>query len=179
MSEVIWKIEPEKSRIGFKVKHMLVSRVIGRFGRFTGTWKFDPENIDQSVIDAVIESASITTHDPVRDEHLISDEFLDAKKYPHVLFHASRIQPLGHDEWNVQGEMTLHGVTRPIQFKMRGTPLKGVFASVQLSRKEFDLTWNKMIEAGGVLVGDEISVDLSIQWVKEIQPSGSAWAPLG
>lgn len=179
MAQEKWKVEPGRSKINFTVKHMVISKVQGSFSRFSGTWLLDPDHPETSSMEAMVDVKSIDTRDRTRDEHLISSEFFDSETYPFIRFQSSKMEPRGKDRWSVDGVLSMHGLSRPCHFEMKGDPLIGISVEFPLNRKDFNLTWNKMIEAGGIMVGEEISVSLKIDWVKEALSSREAWAPLG
>lgn len=171
-----WNLDPVHSVAEFKVKHMMISNVKGQFTGISGTLTFDEADISNSRVEATIDASSINTRDAQRDAHLKSADFFDVEKYPVLSFRSTRVQRTGDDELNVAGELTIRGVTREVTFKVEGptAPAKdpwgnlrvGLSAVTKINRKDFGLTWNAALETGGILVGDEITITLDVQFVK-------------
>jgi polyisoprenoid-binding protein YceI len=172
----VWTIDPAHTVAEFKVKHMMISNVKGRFSGVAGELVFDEADIANSRVIATLDAASINTGDPQRDAHLKSADFLDADNFPTLTFGSSRITRRGDADLDVEGELTIHGVTRKVVFTVEGPtpPGKdpwgkmriGVFATTKINRKDFGLTWNAALETGGILVGDELSISLDVQFVQ-------------
>lgn len=165
------EIDRSHSEVAFQVRHLL-SKVRGRFAEFGGTIQFDAANPESSRVDVTIQAASIDTTEGDRDKHLRSADFFDVEKYPTLRFVSTSVRPRGGSLYDVEGDLTIHGVTRPVVLpaSFLGTALdpwgntKFVFeAELTLNRKDFGLTWNAALETGGFLVGDEVRVSLSIQ----------------
>ena len=160
----------------FKVKHMMISNVKGQFTRVTGLLSRDESDVTNSRVEASVEAASINTRDEQRDTHLKSADFLDAEKFPTLSFKSTRITRTGNGELAVAGDLTIRGVTRNVVFTVEGpTPPArdpwrntrlGLSATTKINRKDFGLTWNTALETGGVLVGDEVTITLDVQFVK-------------
>ena len=172
-----FQIDPSHSSTSFSVKHLVISTVRGQFDKTTGTVKLDDADLAGSSVTAVIDANSIDTREPKRDAHLKSPDFFDTAKYPEITFKSSKVSktPAGYD---VQGALTLHGVTRPVTLAVEATPeikgmggeaRRGFSASTKISRKQFGLAWNAAVEAGPV-VGDEVAITLDIEAVKQ-QPA--------
>ncbi len=164
-------IDRSHSEVAFQVRHLL-SKVRGRFADFNGTIAFDESNPQNSRIDVTIHAASIDTAEGDRDTHLRSADFFDVEKYPTLSFKSTSVTPRRDATYDVSGDLTIHGVTRPVVLaaSFLGTAqdpwgnTKFVFeAELTLNRKDFGLTWNAALETGGFLVGDEVRVLLSIQ----------------
>jgi polyisoprenoid-binding protein YceI len=172
----VWNIDPVHSVAEFKVKHMMITNVKGRFKDVKGTLAFDPADVTKSKITAEINAASIDTHDADRDTHLKSADFLDVEKFPTLTFTSTRITKAGAGELKVDGDLTIHGVTRPVVFEVEGPsePGKdpwgntriGWSATTKINRKDYGLTWNAALEAGGFLVGDQVTITLDVEAVK-------------
>jgi len=165
-----WEIDPSHSTVEFSVRHMMFSKVKGRFTSFRGTIVIGDDPQDSSV-EAVVDVASIDTGDENRDAHLRSADFLDAERYPEMTFVSRSVRQEGK-RYVVAGDLTLHGVTRPVELDLElngigtdpyGGTRAGFSATTELSRKEFGLEWNVALETGGVLVGDKVQVSLEIQ----------------
>jgi polyisoprenoid-binding protein YceI len=171
-----YSIDPAHSSANFKVRHMMISNVRGEFGKVAGTVHFDPRNPTAAGITAEIDVNSINTREPQRDGHLKSADFLDAAKYPTIRFQSTSVQPAGPGGYKVTGDLTIRGVTREVVLKVDGpTPenkdpwgklRSGAEATARISRKDFGLTWNQALETGGVLVGDEVDINLDVELVK-------------
>ena len=171
-----WNIDPAHSVAEFKVKHMMISNVKGQFAKVSGTLTLDESELTNSRIDALIEAASIETRDAQRDAHLKSPDFFDVEKFPTLAFKSSRISLVRDGELAVDGDLTIRGLTRKVTFNVEGPtpPAKdpwgntrvAVSATTKINRKDFGLTWNAALETGGILVGDEVTITLDIQFVK-------------
>jgi polyisoprenoid-binding protein YceI len=172
-----WQIDPGHSTVGFTVRHMTISSVRGQFDKFTGTITSKGSDPASVSIDVTIDTASIDTRSSDRDADLKSANFLDVAKYPTMTFKSKKIEAAGTSKWKVVGDLTLHGVTREVTLAVEGptAPIKdpwgntraGAFATTKISRKNFGLTWNKAIEAGGAVVGDEVSVSIDVEAIKK------------
>lgn len=170
-----WKIDPVHSVAEFKVKHMMISNVKGQFTRVTGVLSLDENDVLKSQVAASIDAASINTRDPQRDAHLKSADFFDVEKFPALSFQATHVSRTGEAELNVDGDLTIHGVTRKVTFRVEGPtpPAKdpwgntrlGLSATTRINRKDFGLTWNAALETGGILVGDEVTITLDVEFV--------------
>jgi polyisoprenoid-binding protein YceI len=171
-----WNLDPSHSVAEFKVKHMMISNVKGHFGKLTGALTLDESDLTDSSVAIVIEAASIETRDAQRDAHLKSADFFDVEKFPTLSFKSTRIRLAGEGELAVEGDLTIRGVTREVIFSVEGptAPAKdpwgntrvAVAATTKISRKDFGLTWNAALETGGILVGDEVTINLDVQFVK-------------
>jgi polyisoprenoid-binding protein YceI len=171
-----YMIEPVHSSAHFKVRHLMIANVRGEFTKVSGTVKFDPSNLAESSITAEIDVHSISTHEPDRDKHLKSVDFFHAAEHPTINFESTRIQPDGPQGYKVEGNLSIRGVTRPVVLDVTGpTPeikdpwgyvRRGAEAVAKISRKDFGLTWNQILEAGGVAIGDEIAISLEVELVK-------------
>jgi len=170
-----WNIDSSHSGAQFAVRHMVISKVRGIFERWAGTIDFDPSKPEASKVSVRIEAASVNTNEPQRDQHLRSADFFDVEKYPAITFESSRIESRGEDRYRVLGELTIHGVTRPVELDAEylgggkdpwGNERIGFFAKTSLNRKDFGLNWNQVLETGGVLVGDQVEVSLDVEAVK-------------
>jgi polyisoprenoid-binding protein YceI len=172
-----WQIDPGHTSIQFTVRHMTISSVRGQFDKFAGTITVTGNNPASASIDVTIDTASIDTHSADRDADLKSTNFLDVAKYPTMTFKSKKIETVGHGKYKVIGDLTLHGVTKPVTLAVEvpGPPIKdpwgnmraGASATAKISRKAFGLTWNKLIEAGGAMVGDEVSISIDVEAVKK------------
>ena len=171
-----WNIDPAHSSAEFKVKHMMISNVKGQFLKLSGTMSFDESNLATSRVDVSAEAASIHTGDAQRDAHLKSADFFDVEKYPSLTFKSVGIKIVRDGELSLEGDLTIHGVTRKVSFAVEGPtpPSKdpwgntriAVAATTKINRKDYGLTWNAALEAGGILVGEEVTITLDVQLVK-------------
>jgi len=171
-----WNIDPVHSVAEFKVKHMMISNVKGQFTRVKGVLALDETDLTHSRVEASIEAASINTREDQRDAHLKSADFFDVEKFPTLSFQSTRVSRVADGELAVAGELTIHGVTQNVVFTVEGptAPGKdpwgntriGLSATTKISRKDFGLTWNATLETGGILVGDEVTITLDVQFVK-------------
>jgi len=168
----VWNIDPVHTTAEFKVKHMMITNVKGQFTAITGLLNLDPEDVTNSRVEALIDAASINT----RDAHLRSPDFFDVEKFPTLSFASTRVTRKGDGELAVEGDLTIHGVTRKVVFAVEGPSLPakdpwgnvriGLSATTKINRKDFGLTWNAALETGGILVGDEVTITLDAQAVK-------------
>ena len=171
-----YQIDPAHSTASFSIKHMMIAKVHGGFEKLSGNLSFDPENPAKSSVEATIETASINTREPQRDAHLRSPDFFDVEKYPSISFKSTKVDGEVGD-LKVTGDLTIHGVTKQVVLDVEGPSeeLKdpwgntkiGVSGTTKIKRKDFGLTWNAALEAGGVLVGDDVSITLDMQFVKQ------------
>ena len=175
-STTIWNIDPAHTTAEFKVRHMMITNVKGHFSGVTGVLTLDEQGVNGSHIEASIEAASIDTREVDRDTHLKSADFLDVEKFPTLTFASTRITRTGEGDLDVEGNLTIHGVTRKVVFAVEGPtpPGKdpwgntriGWSATTKINRKDFGLTWNAALETGGILVGDDVTLTLDVEAVK-------------
>jgi polyisoprenoid-binding protein YceI len=171
-----WNLDPIHSVAEFKVKHMMISNVKGQFTALEGTLNLNESDLTNSYVEASAEAASVSTRDAQRDAHLKSADFFDAEKFPTLSFKSTRISRVEDGELAVTGDLTIHGVTRNVIFTVEGptSPAKdpwgntrmGLSATTKINRKDFGLNWNAVLETGGILVGDEVTITLDVQFVK-------------
>lgn len=171
-----WKIDPDHSHVGFKVRHLMVSNVKGSFGKLQGVVHVDDKDITRSKVTATIDTASIDTGVKKRDDHLRSPDFLDVAKYPEMTFVSKKIETTGSGKFRIIGDLTLRGVTRAVNLDVEGpTPegkdfkgntVRGASATAKIDRKDFGIIWNKAIDAGGVAVGNEVEISIEVEMVK-------------
>jgi len=171
-----WNIDPIHSTAEFKVKHMMISNVKGQFTGVSGVLSLDETDLTKSRVEATIDAASINTRDAQRNGHLKSADFFDVEKFPTLSFKSTRVQNAGDGELKVSGDLTIHGVTRNVVFTVEGPtpPTKdpwgntrvGLSATTKINRKDFGLTWNAALETGGILVGDDVTITLDVEFLK-------------
>ncbi len=171
-----WIIDDSHSLIHFTVRHMMISKVRGRFDRFSGTIAADEQNPANSAVNVQIEAASINTRDAKRDAHLTSPDFLDVVRYPYITFVSKRIEVLDESHGRITGDLTIRGVTREVTLDVEyngqarspwGTVSAGFHAHTTINRKDWGLTWNMALETGGVLVGDEVEIDIEVELIRQ------------
>jgi polyisoprenoid-binding protein YceI len=176
-----FNLDASHSTAGFAVKHLVISSVRGEFRTFSGVVQLDDADPTKSTVEATIDVNSLDTHVADRDAHLKSPDFFDTAKFPTVTFKSTKVAKAGKDALKVTGDLTLHGVTRPVTLDVKTSPeVKGMFgetrrafaATTKISRKDFGLTWNKLVEAGPA-VGDEVVITLDLEVVKD-QPKSAA-----
>ena len=171
-----YQIDPAHSSAQFSVRHMMVTNVRGGFSGVTGTVVYDPDNPEACSVNATIDAKSLNTLDEKRDAHVKSADFLDTEQFPVITFVSKSAQPSGSGEWKVTGDLTLHGVTREVTLQVEGPEPEGkdpwgnlrsgASASTKVKRSDFGLTWNAPIETGGLVLSDELKVELEISMVK-------------
>ena len=176
LTTTTWNIDPVHTTAEFKVRHMMITSVKGHFTGVTGVLTLDEQDITKSHVEASIDAASINTREPDRDTHLKSADFLDVEKFPTMTFASTRITRKGEGESTVEGDLTIHGVTRKVEFAVEGPtpPGKdpwgntriGWTATTKINRKDFGLTWNAALETGGILVGDDVTITFDVEAIK-------------
>jgi polyisoprenoid-binding protein YceI len=168
-----WEIDPSHTSIEFSVRHMMATTVKGQFEKVKGTLELDDKDITKSSVEVTIDLASINTHEPKRDAHLKSPDFFDVAKYPAATFKSTKVQKTGKNKFKVTGDLSLHGVTKPVVLDVEslsqpyqtpfGTTVRGIHATGKIDRKDFAITWNKALDNGGLLVGNEVNLDLNAE----------------
>ena len=171
-----YKIDPAHSKAHFTVRHMMITNVRGAFSGVQGTVVYDPENLSASSVDVTIDTNTINTQEPDRDRHLKSADFLEVEKYPTITFKSKSITKDGSGELQVKGDLTIHGVTKELVMKVEGPTAEakdpwgniriGASGTTKIKRSDFGLTYNAALEAGGVLVGDEVKIELEVSLIK-------------
>jgi polyisoprenoid-binding protein YceI len=171
-----WNLDPAHSVAEFKVKHMMISNVKGQFAKVTGVLQLDEQDVTKSKVEASIDAASLNTREEQRDAHLKSADFFHVELHPTLSFKSTRITQVGDGELKVAGDLSIRGVTRNVVFTVEGpTPQAkdpwgntriGLSATTKINRKDFGLIWNAALETGGILVGDEVTITLDVQFVK-------------
>ena len=168
-----WSIDTSHSSVEFVVRHLMVAKVRGRFSEFSGTIQVG-ETPEASSVEVEISVPSITTGDPQRDGHLLSADFFDAENHEVIRFRSTGVRPVKGDKYEVDGELTVHGVSKPVTLDLEyqgaiTDPFgndKAVFsASTEIDREDWGLTWNQALESGGVLVGKKAKIEIEIEAV--------------
>jgi polyisoprenoid-binding protein YceI len=171
-----WEVDPTNSSVDFSVKHLMFAKVKGQFQRVHGTLQLDLDHPDHSTIEGEVESSSINTHEEKRDQYLKGEAFLDAQKFPAIQFKSKKVQKIAEDQFKILGDLVIHGMAHETELmteiplsrlkKQKETSRIRAFAKTKIRRKDFGLTWNAALEAGDILVGDEISINLDLQFFR-------------
>ena len=171
-----WQIDPPHTNVQFAVRHMMISNVKGQFQKTSGTITTNGNDPASATIDATVDASSIDTRVDRRDAHLKSPDFLDVAKFPTITFKSTKVEADGPNKWKVTGDLTLHGVTKPVVLDVEGSgpPIQvmghtraGASATAKIKRSDFGLTWNKALESGGVMVGDDVAISIDVEAVKK------------
>jgi polyisoprenoid-binding protein YceI len=169
-----WHVDPTHSSVEFEVKHMMIATVRGRFREFEGTIEA-AEDVHDSRVYGVVKTASIDTNEPSRDAHLRSADFLDAERYPEIRFESTRIEPLGGADYRIHGKLTIKDVTREVSLDASvegaevdpwGNERVGIRVRGAINRGDFGLTWQKVLESGSFLIGDEVRILVDVSAVR-------------
>lgn len=176
MTKINWAVDKAHSEVGFTVKHMMISKAKGTFDNFDAKINADVEDLTNAEIEVTIDVASINTRNSDRDDHLRSADFFDAENYPNITFVAKDIKKSGEGDYEVVGDLTLKGTTKPatldVTFEgqskdpMSGNLAAGFSGTTSINRKEFGLTWNASLETGGVLVGEDVKIHFELELQK-------------
>jgi polyisoprenoid-binding protein YceI len=172
-----WELDTNHTAIQFKVKHMVVSNVRGNFEKFSGTVVYDEADVTKSSADITIDLASVNTRVAKRDADLRSPNFFDVEKYSTMTFKSKKVEKLQEGRLRMTGDLTLHGVTREVHLDVEG-PTQAVKdpqgdtrvggqATARINRKDFGLTWNKVLEGGGIVVGEDVEITIDVEIVKK------------
>lgn len=171
-----YQIDLAHSSASFSIKHMMIAKVHGAFEKISGTLVYDAASPGKSTLNVSIDAASINTHEAARDTHLKSADFFDVEKFPTLTFKATKVEGSGED-LKVTGDLTIHGVTKTVTLDVEGPSAEikdpwgqtkiGASGKTKINRKDFGLTWNAALETGGILVGEDVTISLDIQFVKQ------------
>ncbi len=170
-----WEIDPAHTSVQFSIRHLMISNVRGEFRQVSGKIEADDKDLGHSSIDVVIQATSVDTQNEKRDGHLRTADFLDVEKFPTITFKSKRITAAGEGKWAVVGDLTLHGVTREITLEVEGptpeisfsgTVRRGGHATTKINRQDFGVSWNKALEGGGAVVGNEVSITIEVEATK-------------
>ncbi len=171
-----WEIDPSHSEVLFSIKHAMITTVRGHFNVISGSLHIDEANPANSWVDAQADAASIDTRDERRDGHLRSPDFFNVDAYPTITFKSSSVVPTGDNTYNVTGDLTMHGVTKSVTFKAEytgqakdayGMQRAGISAKAKINREDWGLTWNAALEAGGVLVSKDVTIEIDLSTVNK------------
>lgn len=172
-----WKIDPSHTAVEFKIRHLMVSWVKGVFTDVDGTTDIDSADLAKSAVKVNIKTASINTNNKKRDDHLRSPDFFDAATYPAITFVSKQVVVANGQPEKIVGDLTIRDVTREVELEVEdfsqtvtdpwGNTRRGASASTRINRSDYGLTWNKALEAGGVVVGDEVRISLEVELIKQ------------
>jgi len=177
MAQETWQVDGAHSAVNLAVRHMVISKVRGRFGKWSAKLQLDTAELTRSSVEVEIEAASIETGVGDRDTHLRSPDFLDAAKYPTLRFRSRRVEVAAKDKLRVVGDLTIRDVTREVVLDAEyggqgkdpwGNTRVGFTATTSLNRKDFGLTWNQALETGGVLVADRVDIEIELQAIQQV-----------
>ena len=173
-----WEIDGSHSGIHFSVRHLVIAKVRGQFSRWTGTVLVPDGDFSRATVKVAIDASSIDTGVADRDAHLKSPDFFDVERFPDLTFTSRRIEPATNDRFRVSGELTIKGVTRVVTLDVEdagrakdpwGNERAAFTGKTSLDRKDFGLTWNQVLETGGVMVGDRIDIEIEVEAVRQVE----------
>lgn len=176
MSVEEWEIDVAHSSVHFWVRHMVISKVHGRFREWSGTIRMDEGNLADSEVEVRVDASTIDTQEPDRDAHLKSADFLDVEHYPELLFKSTRVEIADPNHFQVFGNLEIHGTSREVVLDCVlggravdpwGNDRIGLEARTRINRKDFGMEWNQLLETGGLLVGDEVEVTIEAEAIKK------------
>jgi polyisoprenoid-binding protein YceI len=173
MSLVKWDIDHAHSSVDFTVRHLLVSKVRGRFTKWSGHLELDEQDLTRSRVDVEIDVASVDTHEPQRDAHLRSGDFFEADKHPRIVFKSKRVEEKGKDHLSVTGDLTIRGATREVVLDVErggviakdpwGKRRAGFTATAKINRKDFGVNFNQVLDQGGLALGEDVAISIEIE----------------
>ncbi len=176
-----FEVDSSHSQVQFAVKHLAVSTVKGEFGKVTGKVVWDEKKPADTVIEVTIDTSTVNTREAARDGHLKGADFFDVEKFPTATFKSKKVEGAGKGKLKVHGELTLRGVTRPVVLDVTGpspeikspfgTTVIAASATGEVNRKEFGMVWNKALDSGGLLVGEEVNLSIEVELVKKQEPA--------
>jgi len=171
-----WNIDPAHTAAEFKVKHMMITNVKGQFSGVSGKLSLDEQDVTNSKVEVTIPTATLNTREPDRDTHLKSADFFDVEKFPTLSFKSTSVIRRPDDELEVEGDLTIHGVTRKVRLAVEGPTAAGkdpwgntrigASAIAKINRKDYGLVWNAALETGGLLVGDDVTITVDVEFIK-------------
>jgi polyisoprenoid-binding protein YceI len=178
-----WQVDPAHSEALFSIRHLTISTVRGGFSKIKGTISFDDKDPSKSVVDVAIDMSTVDTREPKRDDDLRSDKFFDVTKYPTMTFKSTKVEQVSAGKLKVTGDLTLHGVTKEVVLDVDGpsTPIKDPWgnqraaasATTKINRQDFGVKWNKTIDNGGMMLGDEVSITIDVEMFQPAAKSGN------
>ncbi len=167
-----FEIDAAHSDVSFKIKHMVVSKVSGRFDKFSGSFNYDEKDMKSWDASAMIETSSINTANENRDKHLRTAEFFDTEKFPQMTFKSTKVTDLKDNKAKLYGDLSLHGITKPVILDLEiggvikgpgGVTKSGFTATTNINRKDYGIVWSKTLETGGVMIGDMVEISINIE----------------
>ncbi|NDC38436.1 MAG: polyisoprenoid-binding protein [Proteobacteria bacterium] len=170
-----YTIDSAHTTVGFKIKHMAISTVTGQFADFGGTFSYNPKDVKSSKVAATIKAPSISTQHQKRDDHLRGSDFFDVLKFPEISFVSKEILDPSAESFKVRGDLTIRGVTKPVTLDVTfggaakdpwGNEKIAFSATTKINRRDFGLTWSKLLETGALVVGDEVAINLEVEGTK-------------
>ena len=169
-----WEVDKPHSTVQFKVSHLVIANVVGSFGDFTASMDFDGENLASGSVEMTVQVASVDTDNADRDKHLRSADFFDAEKFPTMTFKSKKVVPGEGKSFQLVGDLTIRGITKEVTFdcefngtaEFMGTTKAGFTAETTINRQDFDVSWNRNLDAGGVVVGEEVKIMLELEFNK-------------
>jgi polyisoprenoid-binding protein YceI len=177
-----WQIDPAHSAAQFSIRHLAISTVRGGFSKVKGTVSFDDKDVSRSSVDVTIDVSTVDTREPKRDDDLRSDKFFDVAKYPTMAFKSTKVEQVAPGKLKVTGDLTMHGVTKEVVLDVEGptAPIKDPWgnqrvaatATTKVNRLDFGVKWNKALDNGGMMLGDEVAVTLDIEMFQPAAKSG-------
>ena len=178
-----WQIDQAHSEIQFSAKHLMISTVRGRFNSYTGTIEADEQNPTAATVNVQIDASSLVTGDEKRDTHLRSPDFLDAEQFPYITFKSKRVEQVDATHGKLIGDLTIRDITKEVVLSFEyagqaktpwGTTSAGFNATTKINRKDWNLNWNVALETGGWLVGDQITISIELELVKQVEQPADA-----
>jgi polyisoprenoid-binding protein YceI len=178
-----WQVDPAHSEALFSIRHLTISTVRGGFSKIKGTISFDDKDPSKSVVDVAIDMSTVDTREPKRDDDLRSDKFFDVTKYPTMTFKSTKVEQVSAGKLKVTGDLTLHGVTKEVVLDVDGPSASikdpwgnqraAASATTKINRQDFGVKWNKTIDNGGVMLGDEVSITIDVEMIQPAAKSGN------
>ena len=172
-----WNVDPNHTAMQFKVRHLMISNVKGVFEKFSGKLNLDDKDITKSKVEVNIDTSSVNTNIAKRDEDLRSANFFDVAKFPGMAFSSTKVEKVGNDKLKITGNLTIRGITRPVILDVDGLSQeikdpwgnmrRGASATATINRKDFGLTWNKTMDNGGMVVGEDVAIQLEVEFVRQ------------
>ena len=171
-----WQIDTAHSAATFSVRHLMISTVRGEFSKLTGVVTLDEKDMTKSSVEVTIDATTINTREPRRDTHLKSADFFDVANHPTMTFRSKQITTAGEGRWKMTGDLTIRGVTKEVAFDVEGPSpplqmgnamIRGAAATVKINRKDFGVAWNRTLETGTVVVGDEVTISIDLEFRKQ------------
>jgi polyisoprenoid-binding protein YceI len=178
-----WQVDPAHSEALFSIRHLTISTVRGGFSKIKGTISFDDKDPSKSIVDVAIDMSTVDTREPKRDDDLRSDKFFDVTKYPTMTFKSTKVEQVSAGKLKVTGDLTMHGVTKEVVLDVDGPSAAikdpwgnqraAASATTKINRQDFGVKWNKTIDNGGVMLGDEVSITIDVEMFQPAAKSGN------